>query len=160
MYMEKLQQWEAVLMLIGGICLMLEGVYSPSGSPAAVEPGPAIVIVGPAGAQKSAQTKFLRRRYQLQVITADRVSSLSDDAGFLLEGYPEAKDPAEHLARLLRRRHQAAPFVIEIADRRAKTPPVDLYPIQRAYPAADIWTFDAAQPPESVSHTLEVLLGK
>lgn len=161
--MEKIHQVEAVASLILGICLMLEGMFSWSETLASPVGSLAIVVVGPAGLQKAAQTEFLRRRYRLPVIHgSDLAKSGAVPArdGFVLEDYPTTKDRADRLAELLSARKLAAPVVVEIADRRLKGSPVDLYKIESRYPLADIWTFDGTLPAETVSRTLQDLLDK
>ena len=156
--MEKVQQVEAIVMLILGICLMLEGIFTPTGTDA----GLAIVIIGPPGTQKSAQTEFLRRRYRLPVITSEdltKARAVPRHDGFVLEDYPTTKERAGRLADLVRQR-KLAPVVIEIADRRFESPPVDVDTIESHFPEADIWTLDGTLPAQTISSTLEALLDK
>ena len=117
----------------------------------------------------------------IDVLIAEKVSSLDLTKGVALDGYPGSKDQADHLAALASRLNLPAPIVIQIdlpddvvRARLKKRARVDDTPtmieerirnyhremdmIRSYYPQADIWTINGDKPVSEVSSTIEAIL--
>jgi adenylate kinase len=102
----------------------------------AVPPGEGLVmvIIGPPGSGKSTQAEYLRRKYQIPVISADdlraksgsgdaqlnsairsRVKEMDASKGFILDGYPSTRAQADYLNALVKEMKLPPPVILDLS---------------------------------------------
>jgi adenylate kinase len=149
--------------------------------------GLVIVLIGPPGSGKTTQAEFLKKKYSIPVITADRtttdatllrdIQKAGTAKGFVLDGYPATREQADHLGKIVKQLNLPSPVVVslevpdavvrerlkgkekpEVLDQRLSSYHQEMDLIRQYYPQADIWTVIGTRPVKEVSETIEMLI--
>lgn len=159
---------------------------------------PVLILIGPPASGKSTQAAMLAKRYQFIVITdvelrkegrsldgmnkafAARMEKVDVSKGLILDGYPETRDQADFLGKVLDTKGLRRPLVVQIdvaddvARERARKQGVDMKQFEEllaeykrelqtameTYPSADIWRINGEKTPQEVQQTVRSLLSE